>query len=82
VPWSKRALVFCLGVIQIIIGGAIIAASEGALTGFGITMMLEGMKDCFNAIFSPEQIEDLGQYFNQKVITYSISLVLAGTKGC
>ncbi len=81
-PWLKRALVFCLGVIQIIIGGAIIAASEGALTSFGITMILEGMKDCFNAIFSPEQIEDFGKYFNEKVVTYAFSLVLAGVEGC
>jgi hypothetical protein len=71
-----------LGVFQVIIGAVIISATGGALAGFGTNMIMEGLKDCYNAIFSPEQIEDLGKYFSDKAINYAFSLTLAGFKGC
>jgi hypothetical protein len=40
VPWWKRALVFILGVAQIIIGTCIIACSSGLFTGFGVSMIV------------------------------------------
>jgi len=52
-PWWKRALVFCLGVVQICVGSLIVAASGGAAAGFGAHMIYEGLNDCFNAVFRP-----------------------------
>ena len=49
----KRVLVFCLGVAQFIIGAIITSASNGALAGFGTTMMIQGIKQCFDAVFNP-----------------------------
>jgi hypothetical protein len=54
VPFWKRGLVFILGVAQIIIGAVILASTAGALSGFGVSMMIEGVKQCFDAVFRPE----------------------------
>ncbi len=59
---------FALGVLQICIGALIIANTGGAAAGFGNFMIKSGIKDCFNALFRPEVIDDLKRYFSEKVI--------------
>jgi hypothetical protein len=52
-------LVGIFGVGQFIVGALITAASFGIAGGLGTTMMIEGAKDCFKAIFNPEEIISL-----------------------
>lgn len=73
--------VFLLGVAQIIVGSIIVASTAGALTGFGVTMMLEGAKYCFDSIFRPEQLEDLNKYFTKTAMTYAFALASSGLEG-
>lgn len=54
VSFWKRLGVFLLGVVQIVVGSLIVASTAGALTNFGVTMMMEGAKWCFDSIFRPE----------------------------
>ena len=67
-PWWKRALIFCLGVLQVCIGALIMGASGGAASSFGMHMIISGTKDCFNALFRPEVCNDLRKYFTEKAI--------------
>lgn len=53
VSFWKRLTVFLLGIAQIFIGAIIVASTAGALTNFGVTMMMEGAKYCFDSIFRP-----------------------------
>ena len=62
--WWKRIVVFLLGVAQIVVGAIITASTAGALSGFGVNMMVEGAKDCFNSIFSSDKLNDLKKYFS------------------
>jgi len=48
--------VFFLGVVQIVVSSIIVASTAGALHGFGVSMMMEGAKWCFDAIFKPERL--------------------------
>jgi hypothetical protein len=68
VPWWKRALVFALGVIQIVVGALIVAYTGGACLGLGLTMIREGCMDVYNSIFRPEVLQDLGKYFGAKAV--------------
>jgi len=74
-------LVFCLGVVQICVGSLIVAASGGAAASFGAVMIFEGLSDCYKALFNPELCNDLKAYFNEKVLSYSISLATIGLSG-
>ncbi len=61
--WWKRLLVFVLGVFQICIGALIISATSVAAAGFGAFMIQSGFKDCMNALFRPELLNDLSKYY-------------------
>lgn len=63
-PIWKRILVFVLGIVQIVCGALILATTAGSLNGFGISAMIEGAKDCFNALFKPELLNDLKSYYS------------------
>ena len=80
-PWWKRITVFLLGVAQFVIGAIIVASTGGALMGFGVTAMAEGLKYCYDSIFEPEQLEDLSKYFTQTAIKYACALVASGLEG-
>jgi hypothetical protein len=67
-----------LGVIQIVVGSIIVASTAGALTNFGITMMMEGAKWCFDSIFRPEELENLGKYMSQTALKYAFALAASG----
>ena len=42
-------------------------------------MIQRGFKDCMNALFNPELLDDLSKYFTQKAIEYGMAATLAGT---
>ena len=75
---SKRIGIFLLGVAQIICGAIILNATSGALSGFGVTMMMEGAKYCFDSVFRSDLIDDLRGYFTETAINYSFSLATPG----
>ena len=81
VSFWKRLGVFLLGVAQIVVGAIIVAKTSGALTNFGVTMMMEGAKWCFDSIFSPEELDSLGKYFSQTAMNYAFSLATSGLEG-
>jgi hypothetical protein len=64
VSWWSRVGIFLLGVAQIFFGAIIMASTAGALTGFGLNMMIQGGKCCFDSIFRPEKLNDLYKYFS------------------
>lgn len=43
--------------------------------------MMEGAKWCFDSIFRPEQLEDLGKYMSQTAIKYAFALAASGLEG-
>lgn len=66
---------------QIIIGAIITASTAGALTGFGVNMMIQGATCCYDSIFRPEQLEDLTEYFGEIAKSYAFSLAVSGLEG-
>jgi hypothetical protein len=81
VSWWKRVGIFLLGVAQIVVGAIITASTAGALTGFGLNMMIEGAKCCFESIFKPEKLNDLKKYFSQIAMNYAFALAASGLEG-
>jgi len=73
--------VFFLGVVQIVVGSIIVASTAGALHGFGVSMMMEGAKWCFDSIFKPERLRELGKYMSQTAIRHAFALAVYGLEG-
>lgn len=78
VGFWKRLGVFLLGVAQIVCGAIILASTSGLLTGFGVTMMTEGARYCFDSIFRPEVLNDLKKYFTETAMRYAFALAASG----
>lgn len=80
-PWWKRTFAFALGVFQTILGACLVAATAGVLTKFGVTMMTKGVKQCYDAIFSPQQLNKLLEYYGEVALSYASALFMSGIQG-
>ncbi|EAR93552.2 helicase carboxy-terminal domain protein (macronuclear) [Tetrahymena thermophila SB210] len=70
------------GVVQIVVGAALTYFSAGAASSVGISLIFEGCVDVFQAIKAGINNEDvdLGQYFQNKVVSLSLACALAGSQ--
>ncbi|KAL4480304.1 hypothetical protein ABPG74_020820 [Tetrahymena malaccensis] len=77
--WIVKLVV---GVVQIIAGAALTYFSCGAASSIGIGLILEGCIDVFQSIKAAINNEDvdLSQYFKNKLVSLSLTCVLAGSQ--